>query len=64
MASKVPLRGLRIEDDLYNKVCYLAKMENRSFNQEATWIIMRFVADYEQKHGPIPSTVPVQDEQA
>ena len=62
MPSKVPMRGLRIDDDLYNKVCYIAKLDKRSFNQEAAYILMRFVADYEQRHGPIPPDAPAQGE--
>ena len=62
MPSKVPMRGLRIDDDLYNKLCYLAKLEERSFNQEAAYILKRFVADFEKQHGPIPSTAPDQGE--
>lgn len=54
MPSNVPLRGLRIDDALYQKICYLAGLEERSFNQEATYILRRFVADFEKAHGPIP----------
>ena len=49
MPSKVPMRGLRIDDGLYNKLCYLAKLENRSFNQEAAYILKRFVAEFEKQ---------------
>ena len=58
MPSKVPMRGLRIDDDLYNKLCYLAKLEERSFNQEAAYILKRFVSEYEKNHGPLPSSAP------
>lgn len=53
MPSATPLRGLRIDDDLYNKIVYIAKKEERSFNQEATFILRKFVQDFEEKNGPI-----------
>ena len=53
MPSAVPQRGLRIEDELYNKLLYIAKLEERSFNQEATFILKQFVAEFEKKHGEI-----------
>lgn len=53
MPSKVPLRGLRMSDDLYLKLRYIAKKENRSYNQEAVYILQRFVEEYESKHGTI-----------
>lgn len=53
MPSAVPMRGLRIDDELYNKVVFLAKQEERSFNQQAAWILKRYVAEYERQHGPI-----------
>jgi hypothetical protein len=53
MASEIPLRGLRIEDDLYRKIVALGKMNERSFNKEATFILRQYVLEYEKQHGPI-----------
>ena len=54
MASALPLRGLRLDDELYQKIVFIAKLEDRSFNQEATYILKRFVSEYERSHGAIP----------
>jgi len=53
MASSVPMRGLRMEDELYLKLKYIAKLENRSYNQEAVYILQKFVSEYEDKKGII-----------
>ncbi len=60
MASKIPMRPLRINDELYQKVCVLAKAEHRSFNQQCAFILDRFVADFEARHGAIPVPAPEQ----
>lgn len=61
MASKLPMRPIRIDDNLYNKVCYIANIEERSYNAEVTYILKCFVQQYEAKHGPIP--IHAQDQQ-
>lgn len=53
MPSNVPMRGLRLEDELYLKLRVIAARETRSFNQEAVYILRKFVADYEAVHGEI-----------
>ena len=53
MPSNVPMRGLRMTDELYLKLKAIAKMENRSYNQEAVHILQKYVADYEKEHGNI-----------
>lgn len=62
MATALPLRGLRLDDELYQKIVYIAKLESRSFNQEATYILKRFVAEYENAHGSIPVTTAAPNE--
>lgn len=34
MPSNIPMRGLRLEDELYMKLRKIAASENRSFSQE------------------------------
>lgn len=53
MPSNVPMRGLRLEDELYLKLRVIAASENRSFNQEAVFILRKFVEEYESTHGEI-----------
>ena len=35
MPANVPMRGLRMPDELYLKLRYIASKENRSYNQQA-----------------------------
>lgn len=60
MASKLPLRQIRMEEELHKKLCYIAGLEERSFNAEVVYILKQFVQQYEAKHGPIqiPASVP------
>lgn len=53
MASSVPLRGIRMEDELYLKLKAIAKREKRSFNQQALAIFETFVTQYEKEHGKL-----------
>lgn len=58
MASKYPIRPLRIDDTLYKKLCYLADKDERSFNAECTYVLKLFVEEQERKYGPIPVQAP------
>ena len=53
MPSTVPMRGLRMPDELYLKLKFIAEKENRSYNQEAVFVLRQFVEDYEAEHGVI-----------
>lgn len=53
MPSAIPLRGVRMDDELYLKLKYIAKVENRSYNQEAVHILQKYVAEYEEQNGSI-----------
>lgn len=53
MPSNIPMRGLRMPDELYLKLRYIAEQENRSYNQEAIYILRKFVDAYESEHGTI-----------
>lgn len=53
MSSMLPIRTLRMEEDLYLKLKFIAKMEDRSYNQEAVYILKHYVAQYESEHGEI-----------
>lgn len=54
MPSLLPLRGVRMEDDLYLKLRHIAKENNRSYNQEAVYVLRQYVERYEREHGVIP----------
>lgn len=53
MPSNVPMRGLRMPDELYLKLKYLATKDNRSYNQEAVYILKKYVEEYELENGII-----------
>ncbi len=53
MPSAVPMRGVRMPDDLYLKLRAIANKENRSYNQEAVFILRAYVEDYERRNGEI-----------
>lgn len=53
MPSSVPMRGVRMPDELYLKLKRIAKIENRSYNQEAVHILQKFVEEYERANGTI-----------
>lgn len=53
MPSNIPMRGLRMPDDLYLKLKYIASEDNRSYNQEAVYILKKYVEEYEEKNGTI-----------
>lgn len=53
MPSNVPIRGVRMQDELYLKLRHIAQRENRSYNQEAVYILQKFVEEYEQQNGII-----------
>lgn len=51
--------GLRLDEDLYEKVKALAEREGRSINNLAEYIIRRYVQEYEERSG---SLVPSQQQ--
>ena len=53
MPSAVPMRGLRMPDDLYLKLRVISEKENRSYNQQAVFVLKKYVDDYEKAHGEI-----------
>lgn len=53
MPSNIPLRGVRMDDNLYLKIKYIAKQENRSYNQQAVYVLKQFVEIYEKQNGKI-----------
>ena len=53
MPSSVPMRGLRMSDELYLKLREIAKANNRSYNQQAVFVLKQFVENYERENGLI-----------
>ena len=42
-----------MQDELYLKLRHIAQQENRSYNQEAVYILQKFVEEYERQNGII-----------
>lgn len=53
MATSKIQTGLRINETSYNKLKTIAKSENRPLNNLMEYILIRYLADYEAKHGPV-----------
>lgn len=53
MPSQKPNRPCRIDDELYLKMKFLAKLENRSFNNFVESLFIKTVAAYEAENGEI-----------
>ncbi len=49
-----PRYTLRISRELLDKVAYIASYEGRSKNNTIERILLRYIADFEKHHGPIP----------
>lgn len=45
---------IRIDDDILNKIGYIAKKNKRSLNAQVEYTLEKCVTDYEKEHGPIP----------
>ena len=54
MATEKKPRMLRLPEELYEKVRYLAYLEHRSVNMQIEHALTLYIADYEKQHGPIP----------
>ena len=53
MVKYKPQRNLRLDDETYLKVKFLADKESRSFNNMVEIVLKNYVANYEQQHGEI-----------
>lgn len=45
--------GLRLDEDLYEKVKILAEQEGRSINNLVEYVVRHYVAEYEATHGSL-----------
>ena len=51
MPSDLPRLTVRMEQELIDKINVIAKKENRSTNQQITYIIKKYIEQYEQENG-------------
>lgn len=53
MATEKRPTMLRLPQELYEKVRYLAFVERRSVNMQIEHALSKYIADYENQYGPI-----------
>ncbi|MCI9556308.1 Arc family DNA-binding protein [Oscillospiraceae bacterium 50-16] len=53
MATEKRPTMLRLPEELYEKVRYLAFLERRSVNMQIEHALSTYICDYESRHGPI-----------
>lgn len=53
MTKDIKSTQIRTDLEIYDKVKYIAKKQDRSWNAQATWILRQFVQDYEKVNGKI-----------
>lgn len=53
---------LRLKNDMYEKLRYLAYIEHRSVNAQIEQAISTYISSYEKKHGAIPIQEPSEEE--
>ncbi len=58
MATSKRPTMLRLPEEVYEKVRYLAYVERRSMNMQIEHALGRYISDYERDHGVIPIQVP------
>ncbi len=53
---------MRMQDETYEKVRYMAFCERRSIAMEIEAIILKYVEEFEKKHGQIPIPDPFEED--
>ena len=53
MASKLPMFGFRTTRENLDKLNYIAEYNGRSSNKELEQLLIRYISDFEKKHGSI-----------
>ena len=55
MATNRIQTGLRISEDIYTKIKFLCKKEQRSLNNLIEYTLQQYIEQYEETHGEIPT---------
>ena len=55
MATNRIQTGLRISEDIYTKIKFLCKKEQRSLNNLIEYTLQQYIEQYEEAHGEIPT---------
>jgi len=54
MATNKIQTGLRINENIYKKILFLSKKEQRSLNNLIEYVLQQYVDKYENENGEIP----------
>ena len=49
--------SIRMEEEMLNKISYVADYERRSINSHVLFLIRESIKEFEEKHGKIKGTV-------
>ena len=63
MATDKKPTMLRLTEDMYEKIRFLAYLEHRSMNAEIEHALSCYISSYEQQHGTISIPTPSKDNQ-
>ena len=63
MATEKRPTMLRLPEDIYEKIRYLAFVERRSVNGQIEHALYKYIKDYEKRYGPIQIPVPNEEEE-
>lgn len=55
MPSNLPRLTVRMEQELIDKINKVAEKENRSVNQQITYVVKKYIEQYEKENGRINS---------
>ena len=55
MKDTLPRYTLRIPQELLDKLGYIASYEGRTKNKEIEQLVKKRIAEFEEKHGPVPA---------
>ena len=63
MATEKRRTMLRLPEDIYEKIRYLAFVERRSVNGQIEHALYKYIKDYEKRYGPIQIPEPNEEEE-
>lgn len=53
MATEKRQFTLRMQEDTFLKIKYIAELEHRSIAMQVEYVVLRYIEEYEKQHGPI-----------
>lgn len=54
MATNKRVFTLRLQDDIFDQIDYLAKEQHRSMTNFIEYVLLQYLNDYQQENGVIP----------